>query len=85
MKSDWAKLLDETLAEAGDKIEPGYLTYQQIAALWNRSEGHTRSLLASLVAANKIDTRSFRVMTRSGLRSTPHYRLKAAASAKRAA
>lgn len=75
MTSDWAKLLDDALTDGSDTVLPGFLTHQQIAVQWQRSESHTRKLIDKMLETGRLERRYFRVQTLGGIRAVPHYRM----------
>lgn len=76
MKSEWAALLQETLAESAEVVPAAWHRAAKVAGEWGRSEVHTRALLKRLVASGKAECRVFRVAMVSGVvKPIPHYRI----------
>jgi len=77
MKSQWLAALAETLKQEIEIVPKGWVTANDAAVIFDKSESHTKRLLYAMVRAGKVDVKSFRIRTASQVRKIPHYRLKA--------
>lgn len=74
--NNWRDLLSTALAQEPDKVPSEYRTSAQIAEETGRRRRTTLEHLSALLAAGKIERKSFRILTPSGaVKPTPHYRI----------
>ena len=76
MKSEWITALAESLEEKAEKVPTGWKRQQQIAKELKRSARTTRDIVQGLIDSGKAEVANFSVQTKSGIRPTPHFRIR---------
>ncbi len=86
IKSDWANVLTDFVAGHRQEVVPeGWLTKNEVAAMWRKSPTYANKFLKILITTGQAERRSFtiRMQKRDSkgrqamghCRSVPHYRL----------
>lgn len=74
--SNWTKLLQYSRAEGAEVIPKGFKSRIELQEQFSLGTRQTDMVVQKLLASGKIERRNFKVLTRAGIRSVPHYKIK---------
>ncbi len=73
--SEWSKLLQCARAYGTEQVPAGYKSRIELQKQFSLGVAQTNKIIAQLLLSGKVECKNFKIQTRAGVRSVPHYKI----------